>query len=77
MDHSPDSKKGMYLHNKSGKLYEVLGTALHTETNEQMVVYRPLYETKYELFVRPYDMFFETVVLHGRQVPRFEKIEDA
>ena len=46
----PTLEKGKYLHTKSGKYYEVLGVSLHSETHEPLVVYRPLYDTKYELF---------------------------
>lgn len=67
--------KGVYRHTKTGKMYEVIGAALHTETEELLVVYRPLYETSYELFARPVKMFFETVELDGKNVPRFEKID--
>ena len=66
--------KGMYKHNKSGKLYEVIGIALETETGELLVIYRPLYENEYELFARPASMFAETIVLDGKSVPRFQKI---
>lgn len=64
---------GVYRHAKSGKLYEVLGVALHTETNEQLVVYRPQYDSPFELFARPYDMFVEQVDIDGAMRPRFEK----
>ncbi|QQS17152.1 DUF1653 domain-containing protein [Candidatus Saccharibacteria bacterium] len=67
--------KGTYRHTKSGKMYEVIGVALHTETNEQLVIYRPLYDAKYELFARPYDMFVEKVTIDGQEVLRFEKEE--
>lgn len=66
--------KGTYKHSKSGKLYEVIGLALETETEELLVIYRPLYENEYELFARPASMFTETVVLDGKPVPRFQKI---
>ena len=66
--------KGTYKHSKSGKLYEVIGLVLETETEEPLVIYRPLYENEYELFARPASMFTETVVLDGKSVPRFEKI---
>jgi hypothetical protein len=66
--------KGTYRHSKSGKLYEVIGLALETETEELLVIYRPLYENEYELFARPASMFTETVVLDGKSVPRFQKI---
>ena len=66
--------KGVYKYSKSGKLYEVIGLALETETEEFLVIYRPLYENEYELFARPANMFTETVVLDGKSVPRFEKV---
>ena len=66
--------KGAYKHSKSGKLYEVIGLALETETEELLVIYRPLYENEYELFARPASMFTETVLLDGKSVPRFEKV---
>ena len=65
---------GKYRHTKSGNLYEVLGIAFQTETEELLVIYRPLYESEYELFARPYDMFIEQVVINGKQLPRFEEI---
>ena len=71
-------ERGTYRHNKSGKLYEVLGIALQTETDELLIIYRPMYEHDfgYELFARPYDMFVEIVELNGERKPRFEKIDD-
>ena len=72
--HSAGISKGIYRHSKSGKLYEVIGIALETETEELLVIYRPLYENEYELFARPVSMFTETVVLDGKSVPRFQKI---
>lgn len=75
-DPEPKSiEKGTYRHAKSGKLYEVLGVALQTETNEQFVIYRPLYENTYELFARPFEMFMENVVIDGREVLRLERVE--
>jgi hypothetical protein len=73
----PQLKNGLYRHNKTGHIYEVLGVALQTETGEYFVIYRPLVpdETKeysYELFARPYGMFVENVNLDGKIVPRFE-----
>lgn len=69
-----EALKGTYRHTKSGKKYTLLGVALHTETEELLVVYKPLYESEYELFVRPYDMFFESIEIDGVIRPRFEKI---
>jgi predicted house-cleaning noncanonical NTP pyrophosphatase (MazG superfamily) len=70
----PTIEKGKYLHTKSGHFYEVLGVSLQTETNEALVVYRPLWDAKYELFTRPYDMFIETLEIDGELKPRFQKI---
>ncbi|MDP2816641.1 MAG: DUF1653 domain-containing protein, partial [Rectinemataceae bacterium] len=56
--------------------YEVLGIAFHTETEENMVVYKPLYEGAIaELFVRPLSMFLEEVDKPelGYKGPRFVK----
>lgn len=64
---------GTYRHYK-GNTYEVLGVALHTETNEYVVIYRPLYKTEYELFARPYHMFLDMVTVEGKQLARFKKI---
>ena len=67
-------EKGTYRHAKSGKLYEVLGVTLQTETQEQLVIYRPLYENEHELFARPYEMFVEYTTIDGQNVPRFERV---
>lgn len=66
---------GIYKHTKSGKRYEVIGVSLETETNEQHVIYKPLYESEFELFARPYDMFVEVVEIDGIMQPRFEHIQ--
>jgi hypothetical protein len=66
---------GVYHHFKDPeKLYEVLGTAFHTETEELMVVYKRLYEADIPLlFVRPLAMFMEEVDKPeiGYKGPRF------
>lgn len=72
----PTIRKGVYRHNKKGRLYEVLGVALQTETGIHLVIYKPLYDDEHELFARPYEMFIETVELNGEMKPRFEKIDD-
>jgi hypothetical protein len=69
---------GLYRHYKGGN-YQVIGVARHSETDEtdeQLVVYRCLYDN-YSLWVRPLAMFLETVLVDGRTVPRFELLEDA
>lgn len=68
---------GKYKHYK-GKEYEVVGVALHSESLEKMVVYKPLYETPDiptgTLWVRPFAMFFENVLVDGASIPRFYKL---
>ncbi|MBX9625991.1 MAG: DUF1653 domain-containing protein [Gemmataceae bacterium] len=64
---------GRYRHFKGG-LYEVVGVARHSETDEQLVVYRPL-SGDGGLWVRPAAMFAETVTHGGREVPRFAPVE--
>lgn len=63
---------GRYRHYK-GNDYEVLGVARHSETGEELVVYRCLYGD-YSLWVRPLAMFGELVTVDGRQVRRFTRI---
>ena len=65
-------KTGIYRHYK-GNYYELIGTALHSETLEPMVVYRALYGER-GLWVRPARMWDELVEVGGRKVPRFEYI---
>lgn len=65
---------GRYRHYK-GKFYQVLGVARHSETEELLVVYRPLYGEG-GLWVRPQAMFEEEVVVEGRSIPRFERCGD-
>ncbi|KRE98598.1 hypothetical protein ASG87_14485 [Frateuria sp. Soil773] len=60
---------GIYRHYK-GQRYRVLGTARHSETMEELVVYRALYGEG-GLWVRPAAMFAETVELEGEPIPRF------
>lgn len=71
-------KLGKYKHYK-GKLYEVMGVARHSETLEEFVVYRALYDTKEfgqnSLWIRSKEMFLEKVFVEGKKVPRFELIE--
>ena len=64
---------GLYRHYKGGT-YQVIGVARHSETDEQLVVYRCVYDN-YSLWVRPLAMFLETVLVDGRTVPRFELVD--
>ena len=65
---------GRYRHFK-GNEYEVLGVAKHSETLEEMVVYRALYG-EHGLWVRPASMWNETVERDGKTYRRFTKIEE-
>ena len=65
---------GRYRHFK-GNEYEVLYIANHSETMEEMVVYRALYGEK-GVWVRPAHMWGETITRDGKTFKRFEKIED-
>ncbi len=69
----PSLPPGDYEHYK-GKHYRVLGVGCHTETNEYYVVYAPLYahEGQPDMWIRPYEMFLDTVSIDGEEVPRFK-----
>jgi hypothetical protein len=57
------------------KNYKFIGIARHSETLEEMVVYEALYENPLgQLWVRPKEMFFETVTVDGKTIPRFEEV---
>ena len=66
----PTLPLGRWQHHK-GAFYEVLGVVRHSETLEALVLYRPLIGDG-SLWVRPFDMFIESVDIEGRQVPRFK-----
>lgn len=68
-------KPGIYQHYK-GPEYEVLDVVRHSETEEELVLYRPLYGER-ALWVRPLAMFVESVVVDGAQVPRFRYVREA
>lgn len=65
-------KLGIYEHYK-GKRYEVIGIAKHSETLEELVVYRALYGEN-QLWVRPLKMFTEKVGIAGKKALRFKYI---
>jgi len=69
-------QNGIYEHYK-GNRYEVVGEAIHTETQEPMVIYKALYKGNFPegtLWARPLAMFKENVTINGVSVPRFKKI---
>lgn len=68
-------KTGRYRHYK-GNDYEVIGIAKHSETEENLVVYRTLYGN-YDLWVRPLNLFTESLTMDDGQITqRFEYIGD-
>lgn len=72
-------KPGIYRHYKGGT-YLVLGVALHSETLEEMVLYKHLGDDGKpgeEYWVRPRAMFLEQVEVDGKEMPRFEYLRDS
>lgn len=70
-------KVGNYLHYK-GDTVEVIGIALHSETLEEMVVYKHISGDKANenhYWVRPLTMFKEDVLIEGEMVPRFKYLD--
>jgi hypothetical protein len=67
-------RRGRYRHYK-GNDYEVIDVARHSETEEELVVYRKLYDD-HSLWVRPLGMFVEDVLVEGRLVARFAWVGD-
>jgi cyclomaltodextrinase / maltogenic alpha-amylase / neopullulanase len=72
-------KLGRYQHYK-GNFYEVIGVAHHSETLEELVVYRALYKHEVygdnSLWVRPKKMFLKNVIIEGKEISRFTLIEN-
>jgi hypothetical protein len=67
-----ETPPGLYRHYK-GLMYEVMGTARHSETLAPMTLYRALYGER-GLWVRPAAMFNEEVVIDGVRQPRFARV---
>lgn len=69
-----DLELGLYKHYK-GNIYEVIGLAKHSETLEELVVYKATYQKEGEnLWVRPKAMFLDTLTLDNIKVKRFSKL---
>lgn len=72
-------KLGKYRHFKGGE-YKVIGIAKDSETLEELVVYKALYNSnefgKKALWVRPKKMFLETVLVNNKEIPRFEYLRE-
>ena len=65
-------KSGIYEHYK-GNRYEVIDTVTHSESEETLVLYRTMYGNR-NLWVRPFLMFNEMLIIDGEEVPRFKYI---
>ncbi len=64
---------GKYKHYK-GKEYEVIGIAKHSETLEELVMYRALYGEG-QIWARPLKIFLEEVEVEGKKIPRFSYVD--
>lgn len=64
---------GIYRHYKGNK-YQVLYSAKHTETGEDLIIYTRLYDPTKQVWARPSSMWNETVVKDGKTVKRFERM---
>lgn len=69
-----EMKKGRYRHYK-GNEYQLIDTVIHSETMEKLVLYRPLYGEG-KLWVRPFGMFCETLIVGDKTVARFEWVAE-
>lgn len=70
---------GYYRHFK-GRIYQVIGVGKHSETTEELVVYKGLYDGPHgfgAIWIRPVPMFLETIERDGKTMRRFAPISDA
>ena len=71
-------KLGKYEHYK-GKEYEVIGLARHSETLEELIIYKALYHSQEfgdnALWARPKSIFFENITINEKKIPRFKFIK--
>lgn len=70
-------KGDIYQHYKNNKFYEIIGIGRHTETLEELIIYKALYSDpdfgNEAIWVRPKSMFLEALEYKGVIVPRFTK----
>jgi hypothetical protein len=67
-----------YKHYK-GNEYEIIAFAIDSETLEEVVVYRGCYDSKEfgknPIWVRPKKEFFEKIIIDGKEIERFKRID--
>ena len=73
--HPSEIKIGKKYRHYKGNEYLILDLAKHSETMENLVVYRALYGD-YGVWVRPLEMFLEQIEVNGIMVNRFDEIDD-
>ncbi len=75
---APKAVKGLYYHYKNNKrFYRLIDVGRNTETEEWMIIYKPLYKSAFaNLVIRPYKMFFDKVKdpTTGKSVSRFTRL---
>ncbi len=69
LESQDEIRPGLYRHFK-GNYYEVIAEVIHSETGERLVLYLALYG-EHQLWVRPKELFCETVDVNGQKIPRF------
>ncbi|MBM87559.1 MAG: hypothetical protein CMQ41_04215 [Gammaproteobacteria bacterium] len=67
--------RGKYRHYK-GREYKLIDIVHHSETHEPLVLYQALYGD-FDHWVRPFEMFFEILVINGNEIPRFQYLGDS
>lgn len=75
---------GIYRHYQTGDLYKVLGSVMHTESSETLVLYEAFkvsekarQKNPHQMaFARPMDMFMSNVEQDGKQIPRFQRVHN-
>ncbi len=74
---TPTDVKGgqRYRHTKTGKEYLIICVAKHSETEEDVVVYKPIYPSDIPFWVRPLAMFTDEKVVDGKTVKRFTLVK--
>lgn len=68
----------IYKHTMSGRLYEIVTTAKHTENDEELVIYKDFVKTDNDIcrtWARPANIFYGYVNKEGELVPRFTKVD--